>query len=68
VTRWGHSHTFLGGLVGGLVLDRHSVLLGVGCFVLGILAAATWRYLAGLMRWARRRLDGPTGGGPFRAW
>jgi ABC-type Mn2+/Zn2+ transport system permease subunit len=66
--RWGHSHTFLGGLVGGLVLDRHAALLGLGCFVLGVVAAELRRYLAGVLRWARRRLEGPSGPGPWRAW
>lgn len=56
--RLGHGHTFLAGIVGGLVLDSHPLLV----FGAGILAGAGAVLVAGqvaaLLRWGRRRLEG----------
>jgi hypothetical protein len=56
--RWGHGHTFLGGLVAGLVLDRHALVLFGAGVLLGVLAVLVVREVAGLLRWARHRLEG----------
>lgn len=57
--RLGHGHTFIAGLVGGLILDKEALVLFGGGVLLGAALVLAWGALAGLVRWARWRLGPP---------
>lgn len=66
-----HSHSFLGGLLGGLMLDRVTFLVLLIGLALGAGGGFAARELAGAYRWARRRLHGAAPAAPFdqrRPW
>lgn len=57
--RLGHGHTFIAGLIAGLILDKEALILFGGGVLLGAALVLAWGALASLVRWARWRLGPP---------
>lgn len=54
-----HGHSFLFGVLGGLLLARHVWLLALVCFGFGLALGRLWWLLAEGGRLLRRRFEGP---------
>ena len=52
----------------GLALDVHAVWLFLGGIAVGAVCVLMAERLAGLLRWARRRLERGSSPGGFRVW
>jgi len=55
--RYHHGHSFLFGVVGGLLLAQHVWLLALACFTFGLAVGRLWWLLADGYRLLRRRLE-----------